>query len=109
MTITELKKYISTNSAKKVVLDTDTYNEIDDQFALAYAMLSSDKVELLSVNAAPFYNSRSSSAADGMEKSYAEIHRIMKMTDPAIAQKIPVYRGSDRFMSSCTMLIFECG
>jgi hypothetical protein len=26
----------------RMVLDTDTYNEIDDQFALAYALLSED-------------------------------------------------------------------
>lgn len=82
---------------KKIILDTDTYNEVDDQFALAYAMLSDDRIDLLSVNAAPFLNSRSVSPADGMEKSYAEIFRIMRLTDPEKAAKIPVFRGSDRF------------
>ena len=37
-----------------MVLDTDTYNEIDDQFALAYALRSSEKIELKAVTAAPF-------------------------------------------------------
>lgn len=85
---------------KKVILDTDTYNEVDDQFALAYTMLNADKLELLSVNAAPFLNSRSTSAADGMEKSYREIFNIMNLTDPEMAKNIPVYRGSERFLTS---------
>ena len=38
------------------VLDTDTYNEIDDQFALAYALLARDVVDLQAVIAAPFSN-----------------------------------------------------
>ena len=32
----ELKK----NTPKAVILDTDAYNEIDDQYTIAYAMLS---------------------------------------------------------------------
>lgn len=92
-----LKAALYDGTKKKIILDTDTYNEIDDQFALAYTMLSPDKVELLSVNAAPFLNSRSSSAADGMEKSYNEIFNIMKLVDPDA--KIPVYRGSTSFLT----------
>ena len=41
------------------VLDTDTYNEVDDQFALAYALLSEEKLQLRAVTAAPFFNGRS--------------------------------------------------
>ena len=97
MTMEALKAALHDGTKKKIILDTDTYNEIDDQFALAYAMLSPDKVELLSVNAAPFLNSRSTSAADGMEKSYNEIFRIMKLVDPDA--NIPVYRGSTSFLT----------
>ena len=78
MTLSELKALLESDKVVDIILDTDTYNEIDDQFALAYAMLSK-KVNLLSVNAAPFKNSRSESAADGMEKSYNEIFNIMKL------------------------------
>ena len=88
---------IKSNSIKNIILDTDTYNEIDDQFALAYAMLSPDKVKLLSVNAAPFLNSRSTSAADGMMKSYNEIANIMKLVDPNA--NIPYYKGSEQFLA----------
>ncbi len=87
---------------KSIILDTDAFNEVDDQYAIAYAMLSDARVNILSVNAAPFFNSRSASAADGMEKSYNEILRIMALTDLSAAVKIPVYRGSDRFLPSKT-------
>lgn len=83
-------------SVKNIILDTDTYNEIDDQFALAYAMLSPERVKLLSVNAAPFLNSRSTSPADGMMKSYNEIRRIMSLVDPNA--NIPYYKGSESFL-----------
>ena len=88
---------IKSDSIKNIILDTDAYNEIDDQFALAYAMLSPDRVNLLSVNAAPFLNSRAKDAGDGMIKSYNEIGRIMKLVDPNA--NIPYYKGSDKFLT----------
>ena len=39
----------------KMILDTDTANEIDDQFALAWTLLSKDKIDLLGVTAAVSY------------------------------------------------------
>ena len=62
----------------RMVLDTDTYNEVDDQFALVYALLSPEKLEVEQIYAAPFHNSRSSGPEDGMEKSYDEILRLLK-------------------------------
>jgi len=38
----------------KLIIDTDTANEIDDQFALAWALLSEDKIDLLGVTAEPY-------------------------------------------------------
>jgi inosine-uridine nucleoside N-ribohydrolase len=61
-----------------MVLDTDTYNEIDDQFALVYALLSKERLDVEAIYAAPFHNERSSGPADGMEKSYAEILELLK-------------------------------
>ncbi len=63
----------------RMVLDTDTYNEIDDQFALVYALLSPDKLDVQAVYAAPFHNARSSGPADGMKKSYEEILRLLEL------------------------------
>lgn len=61
----------------RMVLDTDTYNEIDDQFALTYALLSPDQLSVEAIYAAPFHNTRSAGPADGMEKSYEEILRLL--------------------------------
>ena len=61
----------------RIVLDTDTYNEIDDQFAVVYALLSPEAMTVEALHAAPFHNNRSSGPADGMEKSFDEIHRLL--------------------------------
>ncbi|MCK5465575.1 MAG: hypothetical protein KAI95_21250, partial [Bacteroidales bacterium] len=61
----------------RMVLDTDTYNEIDDQFAVVYALLSKEKLNVEALYAAPFSNSRSDGPGDGMEKSYEEILRLL--------------------------------
>jgi len=74
------------------VLDTDTYNEIDDQFAVVQALLSPDQLAVEAIYAAPFYNTRSSGPGDGMEKSYAEILRLLERLD--IAPEGLVFRGA---------------
>jgi inosine-uridine nucleoside N-ribohydrolase len=61
-----------------MVLDTDTYNEIDDQFALVHAMLSPERVTVEAIYAAPFHNDRSTGPEDGMERSYEEIVRLLQ-------------------------------
>ena len=81
-----------------VVIDTDTYNEIDDQYAVAYAILSPERMDVEAVYAAPYLNNRSSSAGDGMEKSYQEILRILKFLG-----RQPegfAWRGSDHFFET---------
>lgn len=62
----------------RMVLDTDTYNEIDDQFAVVQALLSPDQLQVEALYAAPFHNSRSSGPGDGMQKSYEEILRLLE-------------------------------
>jgi hypothetical protein len=62
----------------RMVLDTDTYNEIDDQFALVYALRSPEKLRVEAIYAAPFTNDRSTGPGDGMEKSYEEILRLLE-------------------------------
>ena len=84
-----------------VVLDTDTYNEIDDQFALAYLLRSGEKLNVKAIYAAPFFNEKSEGPADGMEKSFQEIHRILELmgrTDMAEH----VYRGSCSYLTDET-------
>ena len=80
-----------------MVLDTDTYNEVDDQFALAYSLLSPERLNVQAVYAAPFYNDRSTGPEDGMEKSYDEIVRLLgKMGRSADGF---VFKGSRSFMT----------
>ena len=79
-----------------MVLDTDTYNEIDDQFALAYALRSPEKIRLEAIYAAPFHNDRSTSPEDGMEKSYQEILNVLSILN--ISSEKIVYRGSKGFL-----------
>lgn len=85
------------NRVVDVVLDTDTYNEIDDQYALAFLLLSPERANTVGITAAPFFNKHSTSPADGMEKSYREILKVlglMKRED-----MIPkTYRGSTRYL-----------
>lgn len=100
LTPAQLIEALKGSERKRIILDTDAYNEVDDQYAIAYAMLSDDRVEIASINAAPFFNRRSSSAADGMEKSRREIFHITKLTDAKKAESIPVYSGSERFMTA---------
>lgn len=78
-----------------IVLDTDTFNEIDDQFALIYALCSPEALEVEAVHAAPFHNELSDGPADGMEKSYREILKIRSL---AGLETLPVYRGSTAYM-----------
>ena len=61
----------------RMVMDTDTYNEIDDQFALVYALLSPERITCEAIYAAPFHNQRSSGPEDGMLRSYEEIGRVL--------------------------------
>ena len=61
------------------VLDTDTYNEIDDQFALSYALLAREAIDLKAVIAAPFSNMRAATPGEGLQKSYDEIRRILSL------------------------------
>lgn len=81
----------------RTVLDTDTYNEIDDQYAVAYSLLSPEKMDVEAIYAAPYLNDRSTSPQDGMEKSYEEIFRLLDFLGRR--EGMPVFRGSERFMS----------
>ena len=70
MTYEQRLKNLSVPEGKiDVVLDTDAYNEIDDQFAIAYLLRSADKLNTKALYAAPFYNSHSNGPEDGMERS----------------------------------------
>lgn len=64
-----------------VVIDSDTYNEIDDQFAILHALLS-DNLNVEAIYAAPFHNVKraTSGPAEGMEMSYQEVLKILELS-----------------------------
>ena len=81
-----------------VVMDTDTFNEIDDQFALAYMLRSQEKLKVKAINAAPFFNSHSSSPKDGMLRSYNEIFHVLDLLGME-HYKDSVFQGSTTFLT----------
>lgn len=90
-----------------VVIDTDTYNEIDDQYALAYLINSGEKLNLQGIYAAPFSNRKCSTPGEGTEKSYEEIMRLLELMEKEEFKKI-VKKGSDRYLpDECTPVCAE--
>ena len=79
------------------VIDTDAYNEIDDQFAVSYLLCAGDRVNLRALYAAPFLNEKSTSPADGMEKSYQEIHNLLRLAGREELCAV-TYRGAERYL-----------
>lgn len=77
-----------------VVLDTDAFNEIDDQFAIAYLLRSKDKLNTVAFYAAPFSNSKAASPSDGMRLSYDEILKIEKLC----GEEREVFKGSESYL-----------
>lgn len=90
MTLYEILDDIRSARVKKCIVDSDMYNEMDDQYALAHA-LGAERIEVLSVNAAPFYNGRCVDFETGMVESVRESHRILEVCGRG---DIPVYEGS---------------
>ncbi len=81
----------------KAILDTDTYNEIDDQFALVQMLFSKEKIEVQSINAAPFsMNNRSDNPKKGMELSYDEIFRLLEKIN--FKKNNFVFKGSTKYV-----------
>lgn len=85
------------NHSIDVVMDSDTFNEIDDQYALAYMLKSPEKLTVKAIYAAPFFNDHSTSAEDGMLQSYNEILKVLGLLDMKHYEN-SVYRGSPSFL-----------
>ena len=77
-----------------IIIDSDAYNEVDDQFAIAYALRSKDRINVKAIYAAPFSNSHAKTAEEGMEQSYNEILTLLDL----LGEKVEVYRGSKTYL-----------
>jgi len=91
-----MKRHQTSEVRPRVVLDTDTFNEIDDQFALAYLLRAADVVKTEAIYAAPFSNDRAASAGEGMRKSHDEIGRLLGRLG---RDDIPSFAGSSAFLT----------
>lgn len=78
---------------RPTIVDTDTDNEIDDHFAVAWALAGLDVAAL---HAAPFRNERSTDAAAGMRQSAAQLRRLVAATDRT---GVPVLEGAAGYLA----------
>lgn len=94
----------------RAVIDSDTYNEVDDQFAIAYALMSPERMDVEAIYAAPFsslFLARMMNAAvnipmtadlqEGLEQSYQEILHLFSLMDRDPTGM--VFRGSKAYLS----------
>ncbi len=101
-----------------LIIDTDAKNEVDDQFAIAWAIASSNRFHLEALYAVPFshdcfqklskhqdlldqaavLNGHSEDPGDGMVQSYAEIRKIMLLMGEKPEGRL--FRGSARYLPS---------
>ncbi|MBO5286346.1 MAG: nucleoside hydrolase [Clostridia bacterium] len=100
-----LRNLVKPEGLVDVVLDTDAYNEIDDQFAISLIMKMPEKFNVKALYAAPFFNGHSTSPKDGMEKSYYEILNLLKLMGKS--DFTSVYKGSDDYLKSETEANFS--
>ncbi len=86
--ITSLK-----NKKVNVILDTDTYNECDDQFALSYLLKNQDIFNIEAITIAPYsHPTRNVSVKEGQELSYNEVLKICEWLNFNTTNK--VFKGS---------------
>lgn len=98
MTTQQLIKNLQVPDHKiDVILDTDAYNEIDDQFAISYMIHSPEKLNVRGICAAPFFNSNSTSPEDGMYRSYDEIRNLLTLAQRRDLMDL-VFKGSTTYL-----------
>ncbi len=75
----------------KVIIDTDAKNEIDDQWAITLALLSTERFKIEGFIAAN-YNNYWGGGSESIENSYREIKTVLSKM--GLEGQYPVYRGS---------------
>lgn len=97
----------------RLVIDSDAKNEVDDQFAIAWALRSQQRFQLEAVYAAPFSHDcfgnllgkvteksgihYAQNPATGMEESYEEIEKLFSLLGENPDGRI--FRGADAYLS----------
>ena len=82
-----------------IILDTDTYNECDDQFALAYMLKSQDVFNVEAITIAPFKNWRSENTEDsGIDLSYNEAKKVCELCN--VNSDNLIFKGSTDYIKN---------
>lgn len=79
-----------------VILDTDIFNECDDQFALSYLIKSQDRFNIEAITIAPYQHDNELSIDEGQEKSYQEVLKICSWLNFNTENK--VFEGSTGYI-----------
>ena len=91
----EIYYFVSNYKKNKmnVILDTDTYNECDDQFALSYLLKSQNLFNIEAITIAPYsHKSGGVSVCEGQNLSYNEVLKICNWLHFEALNK--VFKGS---------------
>lgn len=115
MTKEERRKRLTVPSGKiRLVMDTDAKNEIDDQFAISWALRSTERFDVEAVYAAPFSHdclkalftgksltntpglTYTEDPKSGMEQSYDEICKIYELL--GISHERKIWKGSGEYI-----------
>ena len=97
----EFYRYVSNYKKDKIniILDTDTYNECDDQFALSYLIKSKDLFNIEAITVAPYSHiEKGVKVIDGQKLSYNEILKICNWLDFEANNK--VFKGSTDYIQN---------
>lgn len=102
----------------QVVIDTDAANEIDDQFALAWALRCPQQLHIQAIYATPFsfahrraqlIHAPANAAPfgtpeQGMQRSFDEIKRVLHLLeqDQPLANRPAVLRGATHYLTEST-------
>ena len=95
----EFYEFVCNYKTKKinVILDTDTYNECDDQFALAYMLKSQDVFNIEAITVAPFSHKKYNvTVKEGQDNSYNEVLKICKWLNFDTTNK--VFKGAEDYI-----------
>lgn len=80
-----------------VVIDTDAANEVDDQFAIAYLLRSTEKLHTVALYAEPFSAEWTvKNPAEGERLSYEEILHVLQLAGETVN---PVFHGSAAYLA----------
>lgn len=97
----EIYEFIKNDKRGKinVILDTDTCNECDDQFALAYMLKTQEIFNVEAITVAPYsHKEKNETVINGQEKSYNEILKICKWLK--FDTKNRVFKGAKNYIDN---------